>query len=250
VIVVYNGLEGFNAVKNQLHERLQHPFLMRYIDSPIVDEDKLLLLYSILKSANLHIEHIKRYALTIMLVQIALDTHERVSDKVHTEASDSHKRRQLTVLAGDYYSGLYYYLLAENHDISLIRVLAEGIKEINEQKIRLYQKSGRTVEEVIDSVEIIEAALLQKTCEYFNVTDWKVFSSIVLARKRIAHEYQEYKQQRYAPIFAAWKQVLSPSSSEELRLLYEAYMQNTMQQLQTWTSQNVEWREVRQLLDK
>nr|WP_028400483.1 heptaprenyl diphosphate synthase component 1 [Ectobacillus panaciterrae] len=247
---MYNSLEDFNAVRNQLHARLQHPFLMRYIDTPVVDEEKLLLLYSILKSANLHIEHIQHYALTIMLVQIALDTHEKVSDKLDAEAGESHKRRQLTVLAGDYYSGLYYYLLAENHDISLIRALAQGIKEINEQKIRLYQQSDRSVAAVVRSVEIIESSLLQKTCEFFNVPDWNAFSSVVLARKRIAGEYKQYEQHGHAPIFAAWKRILASATEENVHLLYKTYMQETMQQLQNWTVQYAQWTQALKLLEK
>lgn len=121
-------------------EKLRHPYFINYIEEPFIDEEKIALLYGALKSANLHIEQIEHYVVTIMLVQIALDTHERVSNKAGEEEIEFHKCRQLTVLAGDYYSGLYYYLLSMNRDIVLIRALAEGIKEINEHKIMLYQK--------------------------------------------------------------------------------------------------------------
>lgn len=153
---------GYADIKEQLLSKLRHPYFINYIEEPFIDEEKVVLLYAALKNANLHKEQIDHYVLTIMLVQIALDTHEKVSNKADEETSGFHKRRQLTVLAGDYYSGLYYYLLSMNCDIVLIRALAEGIKEINEHKIMLYQRAYETVDEVVKSVMTIESALLQK----------------------------------------------------------------------------------------
>ena len=120
-----------------------------------------------------------------MLVQIALDTHEKVSNKANEETSGFHKRRQLTVLAGDYYSGLYYYLLSMNCDIILIRALAEGIKEINEHKIMLYQKAHVAIRDIMESVVIIESALLQKTCDHFQLSNWKPYITYVLGKNRL-----------------------------------------------------------------
>ena len=50
------------------------------------------------------------------------------------------KVRQLTVFAGDYYSGLYYKHLAKVGNISIIRMLSEGVKDINEHKVIVYHK--------------------------------------------------------------------------------------------------------------
>ena len=151
--------------------------------------------------------YIEHYVVTIMLVQIALDTHEKVSNKEETDAF--HKRRQLTVLAGDYYSGLYYYLLSMNHDITLIRALAEGIKEINEQKIMLYQQTYETIEEMLNSVGMIESALLQKTCDHFQVTHVKSAITNMLTIDRLQTEYQIYMKKELSPVFAAFQKILS-----------------------------------------
>ncbi|PEV33659.1 heptaprenyl diphosphate synthase [Bacillus thuringiensis] len=189
-------------------EKLRHPYFINYIEEPFIDEEKIALLYGALKSANLHIEQIEHYVVTIMLVQIALDTHERVSNKAGEEEIEFHKCRQLTVLAGDYYSGLYYYLLSMNRDIVLIRALAEGIKEINEHKIMLYQKAHETTDDIMKSVVTIESALLQKTCNHFHLSHWKPFITYVLGGNRLQKEIQLYADKQHSPVFQAVQDAL------------------------------------------
>lgn len=208
---------------------------MRYIDTPVIDEDKLSILYSILNRTNLHIEKKQRYALTIMLVQVALDTHEKVSDKSDVEATDLLKRRQLTALAGDYYSGLYYFLLAQQHDIRLIRILAKGIKEINEQKIRLHQRLNFSAEDVVRSIEIIESALIQKTCSYFAIANFDQFASNFLARQRIKREFSLYRSMEHSVVFSAWGKFFTP---DEMEAYYQTYIQQSEQQLKKLAASN------------
>ena len=100
-------------------------------------------------------------ALTVMLIQIALDTHDFV--KNDDEEIESMEVQQLTVLAGDFYSGLYYKELSYLPNIHLIRCLAEAIKIINENKIRVYQREITTFEDFMHSMKIIETSLYKKS---------------------------------------------------------------------------------------
>ncbi|PDY78927.1 heptaprenyl diphosphate synthase [Bacillus cereus] len=214
-------------------EKLRHPYFINYIEEPFIDEEKIALLYGALKSANLHIEQIEHYVVTIMLVQIALDTHERVSNKAGEEEIEFHKCRQLTVLAGDYYSGLYYYLLSMNRDIVLIRALAEGIKEINEHKIMLYQKAHETTDDIMKSIVMIESALLQKTCDHFQLSHWKPFITYVLGGNRLQKEIQLYADKQHSPVFQAMQDALGDKAEvvisgwmKELRKKEKQFLEN------------------------
>lgn len=224
---------GYAGIKEKLMEKLRHPYFINYIEEPFIDEEKIALLYGALKSANLHIEQIEHYVVTIMLVQIALDTHERVSNKAGEEEIEFHKCRQLTVLAGDYYSGLYYYLLSMNRDIVLIRALAEGIKEINEHKIMLYQKAHETTDDIMKSVVAIESALLQKTCDHFHLSYWKPFITYVLGGNRLQKEIQLYADKQHSPVFQAMQDALGDKAEvvingwmKELRKKEKQFLEN------------------------
>ncbi|EMA6341967.1 heptaprenyl diphosphate synthase component 1 [Bacillus cytotoxicus] len=235
---------GYADIKEQLLEKLRHPYFINYIEEPFVDEEKVVLLYTALKNANLHKEQIEHYVVTIMLVQIALDTHEKVSNKADQEASESHKCRQLTVLAGDYYSGLYYYLLSMNCDIVLIRALAEGIKEINEHKIMLYQKAYHTVDEIIESVMTIESALLQKTCDHFQISHWKPFIAHVLGKNRLQKEYRLHAEKQSAPVFEAVRAILLNDDEKNVKTVFEDWLEKLNKQKQIFLQNHKEFGDI------
>ncbi|MCT8138888.1 heptaprenyl diphosphate synthase component 1 [Anaerobacillus sp. CMMVII] len=100
--------EEIKQIKERFYERIKHPYINKFIEDPNLDEDRLFLLYSMLEEQKLAKKSLNEYIITTLLVQAALDTHETVSTS--SVSSDRVKKeRQLSVLAGDYYSSLYYF---------------------------------------------------------------------------------------------------------------------------------------------
>jgi heptaprenyl diphosphate synthase len=199
-------------IKEQIEKKVHHPYLLRYIDSPVIDEDKLLLLISILDELKLSETRAEKYAITAMLIQIALDTHELVMND-ESEGEDL-KHRQLTVLAGVYYSGLYYKILAALDDINMIRALADGIKDVNEHKISLYQKAPEAVDHLMNTVKKIEAALFEKLTDAYSKADWKEVASNLLFIKRLIAEKEQFIKNGTSIVFEALKKLTFPKVKE------------------------------------
>jgi heptaprenyl diphosphate synthase len=200
-------IKKVSEVKALIEQKVLHPYLLQHIEVPVIDEDKLLLLVSRMEGLGLSHNEQMNYALTAMLVQIALDTHEHVTNK---KVSFDLKERQLTVLAGDYYSGLYYKHLAESDDILMIRALANGIKEVNENKILFYQKDFPSMDHLLTSVMNIEASLLARFSDYFGGSPWKPFAEGFLLLKRLLTERKLYSEKGFSPFFEAMESLPSP----------------------------------------
>jgi heptaprenyl diphosphate synthase len=173
-------------MKEIIERYVLHPYLRKYITSPIIDEDKLIILISILEQLELSPVEKDSYVIAIMLMYIALDTHDHVSNTLDDETSM--KTRQLTILAGDYYSGLYYKYLAKVNNIGMIKELSEGVKTINEHKVTLYSKNQSHVDEVINSVKTIEFSLIGGLTNYFGLTYWNKSIANFLLLKRLVVE--------------------------------------------------------------
>jgi heptaprenyl diphosphate synthase len=207
-------------IRGIVEQKVLHPYLLQYISIPVIDEDKLLILISIMDQLELSYSDLKNYALTTMLIQIALDTHEHVSNSVSTESDkEIQKNRQLNVLAGDYYSGMYYKLLADSHDISLIRALAEGIKDVNEHKMSVYQQDLDGIDKLMTSMKMIEGSLLLKLADYFHAGVWNEFTSNLLFVKRLISEKKQFAQAGSSLLFEALKSIAFPKSESKLREL-------------------------------
>lgn len=216
-----------DGIRDLLLEKLSHPYLLEHVEPPYIDDDKLLLLISLLEQYGVKQEQIENYTVTAMLLQIALDTHEHVQNSRSGEEDDSHKNRQLTVLAGIYFSGLYYKLLAETDDIEMIKQLAAGVKEVNEHKISVYQKESEAIDKLMYSLKLIESTLLGKIADHFHATEWHDFAANWLFVKRLIAEEKKFLQTGRSLVFDVLKKIALPKvdqSSTELSSEQQKYL--------------------------
>lgn len=177
-------------IKHLIRKKSSHSFIEKYINKPVIDMEKVIILHHIYNHINISNTKKQQYITTIMLIQIALDTHERVPVQTKTKQDDQAK--QLAVLAGDYYSGLYYLLLSELEDVEMIQVLANAIKHINEYKVSLYYKEADSLEQLMHLIKKIESLLFTNVASYLNepiivpmIEEWLLLNRIVKEKELI-----------------------------------------------------------------
>ncbi|MFP3394529.1 heptaprenyl diphosphate synthase component 1, partial [Brevibacillus sp. SIMBA_076] len=54
---------------------------------------------------------------------------------------------------------------------------------------------------------IIESALLQKTCDHFQLSNWKPYITYVLGKNRLQKECQLYADKQNSPVFQAVQKI-------------------------------------------
>ncbi|WP_281975471.1 heptaprenyl diphosphate synthase component 1 [Halobacillus litoralis] len=192
---------NIKQLKQKIASKVRHPYLVRFIPEPTIDEDKLVILSSIMDHTNLSDVKKEQYIVTTMLVQIALDTHDLVTLTEEDDDKDTVRNRQLTVLAGDYFSGLYYYLLSQLDDIPMIHTLAGAIKEINELKMELYYKDVESFQEFLEGLKKIESLLIQRVASYVQKTTINDMAGEWLLAKKLLEEKRTYQEGNFSPLF-------------------------------------------------
>ncbi|GGJ85665.1 heptaprenyl diphosphate synthase component 1 [Lentibacillus kapialis] len=181
-----------NRLKSLIKEKMNHAYIEQYVKTPALNEDKLYILIFILNNTALSEYKKERYIVTAMLVQMALDTHDLVPESDDIPAEETHdKSKQLAVLAGDYYSGLYYYLLSEIEEVRMIQVLATAIRDINECKMQLYYQENHSFETFIHVFKQINTLLITRIAAYTNesdiggiAADWLILKKLINIRNR------------------------------------------------------------------
>lgn len=190
----FNVVALCNEIKTLIENEIEHSYLEKYIDKPLIDLDKIATLQFIFNDVKISEQNKHNFMMTVMLVQIALDTHEQVTDEIVFDTAETEK--QLSVLAGDYYSGLYYYILAKTGEIPLIRTLASAIKRINEQKMSLYHGHIESWEELLQACKDIDSLLFTTVAQFYGLSPKKIalINKVLFAKwlekeiERIQHE--------------------------------------------------------------
>lgn len=130
-------VDEVRLIIEQIYKRSTHSYVEYYVDVPSMAENRLELLYLFLLEQGMTKERAVIFCTATGLVQLGLDMHEHVKNE-YEQTQTAERSRQLTVLAGDYYSARYYHLLAQNSEIKAIQVLSGAIQRVNEAKMRLY----------------------------------------------------------------------------------------------------------------
>ncbi|UOQ42708.1 heptaprenyl diphosphate synthase component 1 [Halobacillus salinarum] len=225
-------------LKQKIAAHVRHPFLARFIPEPAIDEDKLAILASIMDHTTLSNVKKEQYIVTTMLVQIALDTHDLVTLSDVEDDRETVRNRQLTVLAGDYYSGLYYYLLSKLDDIPMIHTLAGAIKEINELKMELYYKDVHSFQEFLNSLKKIESLLIQRVASYVQRTTINDMAGEWLLAKKLIDEKRSYLEGRISPILEVlFRHPSSLDNSSQVLIHLEKMLQKHIYHLENTVSQ-------------
>ncbi|MCA1054643.1 heptaprenyl diphosphate synthase component 1 [Rossellomorea aquimaris] len=200
-----------NIIHQYIEEQLHHSYLKEYIDQPYVDRMLInYLLLPFMDGKRMVTEQEMKWISTAMFLHVALETHEKVT----ISEKDPLKERQLTVLAGVYFSSLYYKMLSDSEDIELIEVLASAIKDINECKISMYKEECTSIEELIESVRIIETSIPANFYTHFQKKDWVSLLSDSLLYNRLLKERLSVNNSQETIFQSAVKTILNRSQQQ------------------------------------
>ncbi|MBS4173280.1 heptaprenyl diphosphate synthase component 1 [Bacillus sp. FJAT-49736] len=194
------------SIKERIQQEITHHYLNKYIEVPFIDEDRIMLLLNSIVNQEFSKDEAEKLVASAMLIQIALDTHEKV-----TNFGENIKKRQLLVLSGDYYSGLYYKILAEIDNIPLIKVLASGIKTVNEYKIALYRNEETDVNTYMNNLKNAESAIITNFCGYFGAVNQCSVAAEFLFLNRLLKELELVNNGLSSSVFDSLVKCLIPT---------------------------------------
>lgn len=175
--------------KSDILMQIRQSTLLNYTGTPIIDEERLFFTLLPLLNGEDWNESERISVLAVSLIFSALAAHDLVKEQNATS-----REQQLQVLAGDYYSGKYYQLLAKDKKIDLIQKLSECVTSITEHKTRFYDKHNYTFEQLIDSIQLIESKTIEQFMEYYLYHEYVFFMKEALLLLSLKKEIAAYER--------------------------------------------------------
>lgn len=175
--------------KKNILMQIQQNTLQKYTGIPVVDDERLFFTLLPLLNGEEWDSSVETASIAISLIFSALAAHDLVKEDNATA-----KEQQLQVLAGDYYSGRYYQLLAKEHKIDLIQQLSNGVACITEHKSRFYDLKDYTFEELIQSIQLIESKPIEQFLEYYAYHEYVFIMKEALLLAALKKELAAYEK--------------------------------------------------------
>ena len=175
--------QAVGQFKTSILDSIRHNTLLKYTGTPLLNEQQLFFLLLPKLNGEAWNDDITKSAITVGIVHSSLAEH----NKIHVTNAES-KEQQLTVLSGDYYSGRYYQLLAQMGNIPLIRQLSKAIVARCEHEITVYEEQTRAFYKWIDSLTVIETALIERFYHLYQYDHYRALMQQTLIVTRLQRE--------------------------------------------------------------
>jgi heptaprenyl diphosphate synthase len=149
----------------------EYDMIQIHTDLPDFPELRTRLLFAFLNGNSKLSSSSELYTLATSLVQLALDTHDMVTASNDIKEKKAARSRQLKVLAGDYFSSRFYYLLAQAGQIEMVKQLSNAICDVNRLKMNAYMKMKQlklTAEDYIHQTVEIKSQLFLSFSEFMS----------------------------------------------------------------------------------
>ncbi|MFC4410966.1 heptaprenyl diphosphate synthase component 1 [Chungangia koreensis] len=177
-------------LKNAIMSQISHRTLQETNVPDIGDEKLFYLLLPFLNGEDWTKSH-HDAAVSVGIVYSALYAHESIEEfNVRTT------NEQLTVLAGDYYSGVHYKILSNIPDIGLIRSLSTTIAKISESKAYFYENAIRYLKDCLQAVEIEESSSIETFYKHFGYEQYIPIVQMALMLARLKEELLNFMESR------------------------------------------------------
>ncbi|GLC87070.1 heptaprenyl diphosphate synthase component 1 [Lysinibacillus piscis] len=182
---IQNSIAQF---KTEIFMDVRHRTLQKYTGDPVLDENHLFYLLVPFLNGEQWQQEQREAAITVGIVYAALAAHDHIKEQDATS-----KEQQLTVLAGDFYSGRYYEVLAMSGNIGLIRNLSQGIAKRCEHQIKVYEAETQSVAQWFGSISCIESHLIAQFFELYAFEHYMPIVEKSLLLLRLEREWSTYQ---------------------------------------------------------
>lgn len=168
---------------SELEQYLYDPIVDRDVGRLPIDTAKVFFLLLPMLNGESWTERVNTAAVAVGAVHAAFDAHDAIDVSNATS-----KQQQLTVLAGDHFSGIHYRLLASIPELGFIQSLSQTIGRINEVKTMLHRQLPNEPVQLVETIRIIEAGCITDFLHTFGFSQYARLANAALPLLRIENE--------------------------------------------------------------
>lgn len=172
------SINGVNfALRERIKAILQDAYIRKCIGKADFPANMIEMLEILFAHSSFDEEKKERLGVAAVLLQLGLEMHAQAFEQDQAESAVLKTCQQL-VLAGDYYSSLFYRFLVQNRDYSLVNYFCQQILVINEAKLSLHvhlRKQREYDAEMLANHRKVTSGLLLAVADYFQHQDDFIF---------------------------------------------------------------------------